>query len=258
MPLPPSERLVALEGVGNFRDFGGYEAAGGRLRNGLLYRSAHLGHASAADLARLAAYGIRTVVDLRRAIERSAEPCLRWEGFAADIIENDLEEAFVHPSPGFPMHLDVAAHRARSRAFYARAPYEERHVDLFRRYFQALAAVDGPVLIHCASGKDRTGLLVALTHRLAGVGDDDLMADFLATNAVLGPRLAGLRKLAETAARRPVDDEELLARVTVSPDYLDAAFAAMTARSGSVDSYLEHALGVDAALRRRLMVRLVG
>lgn len=258
MAVPPLDRLVAFEGVGNFRDFGGYEASGGRLRDGLLYRSAHLGHASDADLARLATYGIRTVVDLRRAVEREVEPCRRWDAFAARVIENDMEEAFVHPSPGFPMHLDVPAHRARSRAFYGRAPYEERHVDLFRRYFQALATADGPVLIHCASGKDRTGLLVALTHRLAGVGDDDVMADFLATNAILGPRLAGLRKLAETAAGRPVDDEELLGRVTVSPDYLEASFAAMAERSGSVDGYLEHALGLDAPIRRTLLDRLVG
>jgi len=258
MAVPPLERLVAFEGVGNFRDFGGYEASGGRLRHGLLYRSAHMGRASVADLARLATYGIRTVVDLRRAVERSAEPCRRWDGFAAQIIENDLEEAFVHPNPGFPMHLDVTAHRARSRAFYARAPYEARHIDLFRRYFQALAAADDPVLIHCASGKDRTGLLVALTHRLSGVRHDDLMADFLATNSILGPRLAGLRELAEAAAARPVGDEELLARVTVSPDYLEASFAAMTAHSGSVDGYLERALGLDTALRRTLLDRLIG
>lgn len=257
MTTPPSERLVSFEGVGNFRDFGGYRTAHGRLRSGVLFRSAHLSQASDADLVGLADYGIRTVVDLRRAVEREAEPCRRWDGFAAHVIENDLEEAFVHPNPGFPMHLDVTAHRARSRAFYGRAPYEERHVDLFRRYFQALATVDGPVLIHCASGKDRTGLLVALTHRLAGVSDDDLMADFLATNAILGPRLAGLRALAEATAGRPVDDEELLARVTVSPDYLEASFAAMAERSGSVDGYLEHALGLDAPLRRTFLDRLV-
>ena len=254
---PPSERLVALEGVGNFRDFGGYRAAGGRLRSGWLYRSAHLNQATDTDLAVLAGYGIRALVDLRRADERTAEPCRRWEGFAAELIENDIEEAFLNPNPGFPMHLDVAAHRARSRAFYARAPYEERHIDLFRRYFHSLAEGGGPVLIHCASGKDRTGLLVALTHRLAGVAAQDLMADFVATNAFLGPRLTGLRRLAQDAAGRAVDDAELLARVSVGPDYLDAAFDAMAERSGSVEGYLADVLGVDAALRTTLLNLLV-
>lgn len=259
MTAPDVQRLVPFEGVGNFRDFGGYRALGGHLRLGRLYRSAHMAQASDADLATLAAYGIRAVVDLRRAVERAAEPCRRWEGFGAEVIENDIEEAFLNPNPGFPMHLDVAAHRARSRGFYARAAYEERHIDLFRRYFHALAAAgDGPVLVHCASGKDRTGLLVALTHRLVGVHEDDLMADFVATNAMLGPRLPGLRKLACEAAGRAVDDDELLARVSVGPDYLQAAFGAMIERSGSVEGYLADVVGIDAPLRATLMDRLVG
>ena len=253
------QRLVTFDGIGNFRDFGGYAVPGGRLRLGRLYRSAHLAQASDADLSALASYGIHAIVDLRRAVERASEPCRRWNGFGAEVVENDIEEAFLNPNPGFPMHLDVAAHRARSRGFYARAAYEERHIDLFRRYFQILAAPgDGSVLVHCASGKDRTGLLVALTHRAVGVHADDLMEDFLATNAMLGPRLPGLRRLAREAARREVDDDELLARVSVGPDYLDAAFGSMIERSGSVDGYLSDVLGVGARQRMSLIDRLVG
>lgn len=262
MTSPATSRLVALEGVGNFRDFGGYETASGRLRLGRLFRSAHLAHASDADLAVLEGYGIRAVVDLRRAVERAVEPCRRWNGFGAEVIENDIEEAFLQPSPtpnqGFPMHLDVEAHRARSRGFYARAAYEERHIDLFRRYFQALVAPDdGPVLIHCASGKDRTGLLAALTHWAVGVREGDLMGDFLATNALLGPRLPGLRKLANAAAGREVADDELLSRVSVGPDYLEAAFGSMIERNGSVDGYLRDVLGLDAGRKTALIDRLV-
>ncbi|WP_421938099.1 tyrosine-protein phosphatase [Phenylobacterium sp.] len=131
-------------------------------------------------------------------------------------------------------------------------------MDLFRRYFQALVAPDdGPVLIHCASGKDRTGLLAALTHWAVGVREDDLMGDFLATNALLGPRLPGLRKLASSAAGREVGDDELLARVSVGPDYLEAAFGSMIERNGSVDGYLRDVLGLDAGRKTALIDRLV-
>ena len=254
----PADRLVAFEGIGNFRDFGGYAVSGGgRLREGLLYRSAHWAHATDADVTALADYGLSAIVDLRRAVERGAEPCRRWPNFATEVIENDVEEAHLNPNPGFPMHLDVDASRARSRGFYARAAHEERHIDLFRRYFRALGGADGPVLIHCASGKDRTGILVALTHQLAGVHRDDVMADFLATNELLGPRLAGLRLLAREAAGRDVDDEELLARISVGSDYLDATFAALIERHGSVDGYLEQVLGVDPSLRALLLGRLI-
>ena len=54
-------------------------------------------------------------------------------------------------------------------AYYRDAPFEARHLDLFGRYFRALAQVEGAFLIHCAAGKDRTGILAALTQHLAGV-----------------------------------------------------------------------------------------
>ena len=254
---PSSRRVVAFEGVGNFRDFGGYATIDGHLRRGVLFRSAHWAQASDADLAALSGYGLSTIVDLRRAPERQAEPCRRWSGFDAEVIENDLEEAFLNPNPGFPMHLDLDEFRARSRGFYGRAAYEARHIDLFRRYFNSLAKARGPVLIHCASGKDRTGILVALTHHLVGVHPDDLRADFLATNALLGPRLPGLRKLAREAAGREVADEDLLARVSVGTDYIEATFASMVERHGSVEGYLEQVLGVDTDVRARLLAQLI-
>ena len=37
---------------------------------------------------------------------------------------------------------------------------------------------------------------------------------------------------------------------------MDAAIAAITARHGSIDGYLEQALGIDAALRDRIVERL--
>jgi hypothetical protein len=66
--------------------------------------------------------------------------------------------------------------------YYRRLPFKERHVDLFRRFFLALAEAKGPALIHCAAGKDRTGVLAALTHHIAGVSDDDVIDDYLLTN----------------------------------------------------------------------------
>ena len=63
-----------------------------------------------------------------------------------------------------------------------KAALEARHIDLFSRYFHALAEAPGPVLIHCAGGKDRTGILAALTHHIAGVMRQDIVEDYLHTN----------------------------------------------------------------------------
>ena len=63
--------------------------------------------------------------------------------------------------------------------YYEEAPHLPRLVDLFTRYFETLATSDGAVIVHCAAGKDRTGLAVALTHHIAGVHRDDIIADYL-------------------------------------------------------------------------------
>ena len=65
------QRIFSLEGVDNFRDFGDYApAAGRRVHPGRLYRSAHHGQATDADLAAIAALNIAVIVDLRRGEER--------------------------------------------------------------------------------------------------------------------------------------------------------------------------------------------
>ena len=159
-------RHIALEGVDNFRDFGDYPAAGGRrLRRGALYRSASHSRATDADLERLAALEIAVVVDLRRREEREREPSRRPANFAGVVIANDVS----HDEDSWHSHIASAELTAESfRAYlvdyYRAAPFDGRHIDLFARYFQALAEAEGPVLIHCAAGKDRTGILAALTH----------------------------------------------------------------------------------------------
>ena len=94
MPSSPLafDRRHALEGVDNFRDFGGYATACGRgVKPGRLFRSAQHAEASDADLAAIRAMGLSAVVDLRRPSERNRQPSRRWDGFAAKVIVNDHE-----------------------------------------------------------------------------------------------------------------------------------------------------------------------
>ena len=150
--------------------------------------------------------------------------------------------------------------RATSRGWYQRNPFEPRLIDLYARYFAALAETDGAVLVHCAAGKDRTGLLCALTHHLAGVHRDDLTQDFLLTNQVVldspqGPLVAAL--ITRHTGRAPSDDA-LRTAMGVHAGDLEASFEVMEARYGSLDGYLEGALGVDAGKREAIAARLLG
>ncbi len=256
------KRVWTLDGVDNFRDFGGYAtASGGRVRERRLFRSAHHGAASQADLKEIDALGLHHWVDLRRTTERARMPNQRGVGFRGEIVDNDLGD---QPVDSFHTHLhesdqSVASMRAYLRDYYRHVAFEPRHVDLYRRYFQALAEAEGPVLIHCAAGKDRTGLLAALTHRLLGVGEDDLMADYLLTNdrERMRRRAPLFAAWVKALTGRTPSEEALFVSMGVEPDYLHIAFDAIEAQYGSVDHYLEEALGVDAALKASIETRLL-
>lgn len=255
-------RRIPFEAIDNFRDFGDYAAGPRRLRSGLLYRSASQSRATDADLEKLGGLGIRVIIDLRRANEREREPSRRWRGFAAQVIENDIGQETADEWATFIQSSDLteASFRDYMIDYYAKAPFQTRHLDLYRRYFRALAETDGPILVHCAAGKDRTGIICALTHHVAGVHDDDIVEDYLLTNDPerLEKRLPQIREGIREATGREADDAALMTVMRVEAEYLEEAFRVMRAAHGSIDGYLDQALGLDAELRGRLHDRLLG
>ena len=255
-------RHIAFEGIENFRDLGGYDTACGRgMKAGVVFRSANHGQATDADLEKLRALGITTVVDLRRRRERDREPSRRWPGFDGQVIENDIEGVEVDWAEGIAAaeRVDAAWFRQDSLGFYREAPHQPRHVDLFRRYFRALAEREGALVVHCAAGKDRTGLICALTHHIAGVHRDDTLADYLATNdeARMTARMDFLRTYILDLTGKLVDDEGLRQAASVHPDYLDHGLSVISQSHGGIDRYLEEVLEVDSVLRGKIEARIL-
>lgn len=258
---PEFARRHALEGVDNFRDFGGYVTACGRgLKAGRLFRSAQHAEASDADLAAIRAMNLSAVVDLRRPSERTRQPSRRWEGFAAEVIANDHEEGEDQWLVALREAEGAEHFRDYVRGAYRQIPVEPQHVDLFTRYFAILARADGAVLIHCTAGKDRTGILAALTHHLLGVHGDDMVADYLMTNDAVPYELRGeqVGKMLSEACGRALSEPVVRTVISVDPSYLDNAFAGIVEAYGSIDAYLEQALGVDAKTRAAIEARLLG
>lgn len=254
-------RHIPFEAIENFRDFGDYAAGGKRLKRGLLYRSAAQSRATDADLEKLGRLGLSVIVDLRRANEREKEPCRRWNGFAARVIDNDIGQDSADEWSTFIQTSDLTpgSFRGYMMDYYRHAPFQRRHIDLYKRYFRALAESEGPILVHCAAGKDRTGIICALTHHVAGVCDDDIQADYLLTNdpARMETRLPIVREMVREATGRTASDEALTIAMGVEAEYLAEAFRVMREAHGSLDGYLDQALGLDAALRGRLHDRLL-
>jgi protein tyrosine/serine phosphatase len=254
-------RIHRFDALDNFRDYGDYAtAAGRRITPGLLFRSGHQARASEADLERLGALGLTAVVDLRRPSERRDQPSKRPPAFIGTVIESFHDDGGEAPHMTFLRTADLTPDSGRRFMVdtYRRLPFEPSHLDLFSRYFRLLGETDGPVLIHCAAGKDRTGLLAALTHHLLGVHHDDIVADYLLTNTAvdLEGRAPGIARQLEARTGRVVAHDAVVAFLGVEPVYLDTALAGIAAQHGSTDAYLAEALGVDAALRERIGARL--
>ena len=254
-------RLHRFDKLDNFRDYGDYATvAGTRIRPGHLFRSAQHSRVSDADLQTLAGFNIGTVVDLRRPIERRRQPSRRPSSFDGAVFESDLGTDGEAPHITFLKESDLTPDSGRRfmTSTYRALPFAPEHIDLFSRYFRALADSDRPVLIHCAAGKDRTGVLAALTHHLVGVGHDDMMEDYLLTNVAvdLEARAPEIAQSLKTHTGREAPHDAVVAFMGVEPAYMDAAITAIETRNGSIDGYLEQVLGVDTATRDRIVANL--
>mgnify|MGYP000107809188 FL=1 len=248
-------RVVPLEGVHNFRDFGGYEtASGARVRQRVLWRSAQHGDASEADLAAIHQLGIAHIIDLRGPSERYAKPCRRHADFAANVWTYPEETA------GLALHteaadgvLTAAEASAAMMRLYEGIAFRENLTPMLRLYFELLLRAEGPSLVHCVAGKDRTGWAVAMAQQALGVPRDAIIADYMLTNSAsrLEERIAAeaFRDLPRYAA---MDADTVRALWGVQEDYIVTALDAAEARYGSLDSYLEAVLEIDGAKRQAL------
>jgi protein-tyrosine phosphatase len=242
----PYDRRLDFEGAANFRDLGGYPAGGGRrTRWRRLFRADSLGDLTEADLERLDALGLRGLIDFRIDVERRLKPNRLPRGSSV----RTLEIGFLPVGT-----LDMLA-RVRSGAITTGEIGREvaGHYRLFvadhaEEYRKALAfAADPdnyPLLIHCTSGKDRTGFASAVLLLAVGVPREVVLQDYDLTNRyrrdvshLFGPKTSQ-------------DLVDLL--LSAQTHYLEAALDEIDRRFGSFDGYLAEALEIDDTVRARL------
>ncbi|WP_408646702.1 tyrosine-protein phosphatase [Streptomyces carminius] len=253
-----------LTGVRNFRDVGGLPAAGGRrVRPGLLYRSGHLAHATEEDTAFLARLGLHTVFDFRNAADQALEgPDVALPGVRNVNIPlsdpADGAEFWTMVREGDLAQLRAALSGGRAAARMAesyRAIITDRTAE-HGRVLRALAEDSVPALMHCAAGKDRAGLSIAVTLLALGVEREAIEADYLESNSP--HRRYRMYRSPEAAEGMSPEVRELLAPLfDARPAYLHTAFDTIESHWGGVEGYLTEGLGLTPALRERLRERLL-
>ncbi|ANP47177.1 tyrosine-protein phosphatase [Candidatus Viadribacter manganicus] len=256
------DRLIDFERVLNFRDFGGWDTVdGGKVARGKLFRSAAFSDASEADIARLDAMGMRFLVDLRRPEERRHEPN-RWPGETTRVFINDqgAEGVALPPHLAALLQSDLSARSVYDymMSLYREIPFDPRLINLYRDWFREMGE-GGAGVIHCAAGKDRTGIGCALTLLALGVEEETVFADYEFTNAAvdLEKRMPKIQARMEERLGRKLDSAALRPMLGVEVDYLRNALDAIEARYGSALDYMERELGVGAPQRAALRDKLI-
>ncbi|GHB21422.1 MULTISPECIES: tyrosine-protein phosphatase [Streptomyces] len=253
-------RAVPAATVVNLRDLGGIALGRGRrLRQGILLRSGQLSGYDPEHDTGVAALGIRTVVDLRTADERTWAPDRLPTGarlFVADVLGDNpgVSPARLRALLGDPDGATAALGGGRAEELFAQT-YRKMVLApgaaaAFRALMETVADPRArPLLFHCATGKGRTGWATALLLLVAGAPRDVVRAEFLAVNRAVR---AALEPLVRRFLDEGGDPDIASAVVDARPRYLEAALDAMDERWGGLDGYLRDGLRLPPAVVERL------
>jgi protein-tyrosine phosphatase len=254
-PAQDQERFVLLEGGRNFRDAGGYQTADGRrVKRGVLYRSGSLGSLTPAGQAALARLHIASEIDLRTTEERSRDSLDLRTMIGPGYWTRDYGMSLGNTRSVFPdpSRLTVESVRTMMSEAYKSLPREQ--APSYRELFARLQTDTGPLVVNCTAGKDRTGIATALVLTALGVPYETVRQDFLLSNGA--PGMDTLQaSLSSPMAKLPPEVAGPL--IGVEGSYLDTAFAQVRQDYGSIENYMQQALGVGPAEIARLKARML-
>lgn len=263
LPQVPSTE-PELSGVRNFRDVGGLPTVDGRtVRHGRLFRSGHLAHATESDAAFLGTLGLHTIFDFRNAADMRLEgPDVELPGvrnvnlpltdpadgaeFWRMVREGDLDQ----------LRSILADGKASGRMSASYRTIIKQRTAEHSRVLHALAEDSVPALMHCAAGKDRAGLSVAVSLLAVGVERDAIEADYLKSNDPHRRYL--VRRSDNSPAGMSPEVMELLSPLfDARAEYLRTAFEAIEQTWGTTERYLTEGLKVSPQTREQLRDRLL-
>lgn len=255
---------IQLTGVANFRDIGGYSTGGGhKIKSGEIFRSGELSGLTPADQQMLAALNIRYEIDLRREGERSAAPS-HWGNDAPQVILIPVGLARDGKARDDRMRqlsqLKDAA-EAKTLMQQATAAIAIDGAPDIGKVLSELAKGNGPALIHCTAGKDRTGVTVAVLMTLLGVRREDVYHEYMRSNESVDAQ-SQRQKVREQSGNdvyglSSLDPIVVKMLMGTDPSYLEAAFHEIDAKYGSFDAYTREGLRISSAQVTQLRKNLV-
>ncbi len=249
-----AERLLPLERGSNFRDIGGYAAAGGKhVRWGMIYRSGATPVLSDADLQRIKALGLANMLDLRSDEERVLAPSK---------IYGVPYSAVAYSMASINVNLSGVSGPQTMGSVYRNFP--TLLAPQLRILFAKLVNSEQPIVYNCSAGQDRTGFATAMILTALGVPRETIFKDYNLSTGYRHPEnempkidvvAQANNPIALFFARNMQDPKNLTPKPLYGADgtpFLKFAFDEVEAKWGSVDAYLEKEVGLTPAKRARL------
>jgi len=227
-------RNLSFSSIYNFRDVGGYAGLDGRtVRWRRLFRADSLHRLEGADLEAFGALGVKTVVDLRRLFE------IKIHGRVPHADGLDYRNVVVEHVDwdSIPQPVDIPHERWLADRYLNFA--EDGGAGLASALSLVAAPEAAPVVVHCMAGKDRTGVVCALTLSLLGVSDADIAEDYALTESAMASLTEYLMRT------RPGDVQGKYHMFDCPQDAMLLFLADLRERHGSVEKYVRE-IGVSA------------
>ena len=257
------QEALRLQGADNFRSLKGMVARCGRKIGGhSLLRADQLHRLTAQDWQTLQGIGVKTLCDLRSAREREHYPSRPPKSAVQQLHLEVIGDVRADPQIAAMLANNPVAEGAREvmLAVYRQLP--GMLAPRLPALFELVTRDNASVLIHCAAGKDRTGVAVMLLLHALGVAPEQIMTDYLCSARRFSQLDAQRQEeISDTVARmvrQPVSEAAIDAVLDARPEYLNAAYAVINSEYGGLDRYLQRFSGLSAtgfqALRDTLLV----
>ncbi|MBK7916544.1 MAG: tyrosine-protein phosphatase [Chloroflexi bacterium] len=248
-----AERFLPLRSGLNFRDIGGYRTGDGReVRWGQVYRSGSLAGLVDADLAYLDQLGLRMVCDLRSPREVKRAPDRLPAGWGGEWVARPLSSQVGGREQARLLRQQRHELDKLLRRMYTQDILEENARSIGDMFIRLGQAENRPALFHCAAGKDRTGVMVALLLAMLGVPDETIVADYTLSNLAHGAIEQVMRRELRQALWVGIRPSQLSSLLLANPETLRFTLTAVREKYGSVSSYLRQAAGVSEEVIDRL------
>ena len=238
----------------NFRDLGGYSTPEGRIKKGILYRSGSLWQLNEEELQIVRDLHIHTVLDLRAEREQDYRPDPVIPGakyVRVSAMTDGLGRGIDFSINGIKrLGAEGEEQLRKMRAYYAAMPYGN---DAIACLFEILLAERLPVVFHCASGKDRTGIAAMAVLLALGVSDGEILKDYMISGWMRRQELfAALAENREVISEHPVREDLLIMREGVASATMLGVLAGIRERYGTYKNYLEREYGLGKQKIKKL------